>query len=60
MNCAKCSGRMFVDRTFSENKNYELFCIICGARTFINKNTEFGRWLHQKEKERETAAQRKA
>ena len=56
MKCNKCRGRMFVDRTFTENRNYEVFCIICGDRKFISKNTELGKWIHKKETQRETAA----
>lgn len=42
-------GRMFVDRVFSENKNYELSCVLCGERKFIAKNTVFGKWIDKKE-----------
>lgn len=56
MICEKCQGRMFVDRTFTENRNYEVFCIICGSRKFVSKNTELGKWIHKKEVQRETAA----
>jgi len=59
MFCGKCGGRMFVDRVFSENKNYELFCILCGNRPFVGKNTSFGRWLHRKETALANAAARK-
>lgn len=33
--CDKCSGKVFVDTTFMENANYELFCIMCGKRDFV-------------------------
>jgi hypothetical protein len=49
MYCRRCGGRAFVDRVFSENKNYETFCIACGDRKFINKETVFGKWLHKNE-----------
>lgn len=49
MNCGKCGGKVFVDRTFTENKNYEVFCILCGKRTFVSKHSQFGQWLHGKE-----------
>lgn len=49
---------MFVDRTFTENRNYEVFCIICGARKFISKNSLLGKWLNKKEVARETASVR--
>lgn len=51
---------MFLDRTFSENKNYEAFCLLCGDRKFINKNTRLGQWIHKLEVKRETAATRVA
>lgn len=48
--CGKCSGRVFVDRVFSQKLHMELFCIMCGKRWMINKETSsFGRWLDQKE-----------
>lgn len=49
MKCGKCGGKMFVDRVFSENRNYELFCIICGRRDFISKRTPKGQWLDERE-----------
>lgn len=36
--CGKCSGKVFVDLTFTENKDYEVFCLKCGKRTFISKD----------------------
>lgn len=35
--CSKCSGKVFVDFTFTENKNYEAFCLSCGKRWFVGK-----------------------
>ena len=52
MNCNKCSGRVFLDRTFSDNKNFELYCIMCGDRRFVSKDTELGQWLSRVEKRR--------
>lgn len=52
MECRRCNGRVFLDRTFSDNKNYELFCILCGDRRFVNKGTELGKWLEAREQER--------
>ena len=49
MNCQRCNGRMFLDRVFSDNKNFELYCILCGDRKFVSKSTEFGTWLSQVE-----------
>jgi hypothetical protein len=48
--CSKCNGRVFVDRVFSQKLHSELFCIMCGKRWMINKETSaFGRWLEKKE-----------
>lgn len=48
--CGKCNGRVFVDRVFSQKLHIELFCIMCGKRWMINKETSaFGRWLELKE-----------
>jgi hypothetical protein len=33
--CNKCRGKVFVDLTFTDNRNYETFCLCCGKRTFI-------------------------
>lgn len=52
MNCNKCNGRVFLDRVFSDNKNFETYCIMCGDRKFISKNTEFGQWLEKMERQR--------
>lgn len=49
MKCRRCSGRVFLDRVFSDNKNFETSCILCGDRMFIAKETELGRWLTKKE-----------
>lgn len=49
ISCSKCGGKVFIDRTFTENKNYEVFCIMCGKRTFVSKHSKFGQWLHNKE-----------
>lgn len=35
LKCGKCAGKVFVDTTFMENRNYETFCIICGERKFV-------------------------
>jgi hypothetical protein len=50
MFCKKCNGRVFVDRVFSQKLHVELFCILCGKRWMINKETNaLGRWLEQKD-----------
>lgn len=53
MKCGKCQGRVFVDRVFSQKLHMELFCIMCGKRWMINKDTSpLGRWLEQVEKDK--------
>jgi hypothetical protein len=48
--CGKCGGRVFVDRVFSQKLHVELFCILCGKRNMINKETSaFGKWLEKRE-----------
>ena len=50
--CKKCGGRVFVDRVFSQKLHAELFCILCGRRWMVNKETNaLGRWLDQKDRE---------
>lgn len=50
MSCSKCRGRVFVDRVFSQKLHIELFCIMCGKRWMLNKDTNgLGRWLEQRE-----------
>jgi hypothetical protein len=52
MTCMKCNGRVFVDRVFSQKLHIELFCIMCGKRWMLNKDTNrLGRWLEQKDQE---------
>ena len=49
--CKKCGGRVFVDRVFSQKLHMELYCLMCGKRWMINKETSaFGKWLDQKER----------
>lgn len=45
LTCKKCQGRMFLDIVFSEYSHYELFCIRCGKRPMIAKESDTGRWL---------------
>lgn len=45
LTCKKCKGRVFLDDVFSENSHLEFFCIRCGKRPMINKESEYGRWL---------------
>jgi hypothetical protein len=56
MYCKKCAGRVFVDRVFSQKLHMELFCIMCGKRWMVNKETSaFGKWLEQKENKNQKA-----
>ena len=36
--CNKCQGKVFVDLTFTDNKNYEAFCLRCGKRWFVGRS----------------------
>jgi len=48
--CGKCNGRVFIDRVFSQKLHMELFCVMCGKRWMINKETNvLGKWLDGKE-----------
>lgn len=48
MTCAKCNGRVFIDRVFSQMLHMELFCCMCGKRWMINKATNsLGKWLEK-------------
>lgn len=49
MNCKRCNGRVFLDRVFTDNKNFETSCLICGDREFIPKDSEKGLWLTKQE-----------
>jgi hypothetical protein len=50
MTCAKCEGRVFIDRVFSQKLHMELFCILCGKRWMLSKETDrFARWLENTE-----------
>lgn len=49
--CQKCNGRVFLDRVFSQKLHMELFCIMCGKRWMINKETSgLAKWIEKKEK----------
>ena len=50
MTCKNCSGRVFIDRVFSQKLHMELFCILCGKRWMISKETNrLAKWLEEKE-----------
>ena len=52
MTCIRCGGRVFIDRVFSQKLHMELFCILCGKRWMINKETNrLAKWLENKEAE---------
>lgn len=52
MKCIKCEGRVFIDRVFSQKLHIELFCIMCGKRWMLNKETNLlGIWLSKKEEQ---------
>ena len=52
MNCQGCGGRVFIDRVFSQKLHIELFCIMCGRRWMLNKDTnKLGRWLEQRDEQ---------
>lgn len=53
MVCTRCSGRTFLDRIYSDNKNFETYCILCGDRKFVQKSSEFGQWLTTMEQKRQ-------
>lgn len=55
MKCGKCGGKVFLDRVFSDNKNFETSCIICGDRKFVSKESELGTWLAKMEQARMNA-----
>lgn len=38
-----------MDRIFSDNKNYEVYCILCGDRRYVGKETDLGIWLTKME-----------
>lgn len=50
MFCKNCGGRVFIDRVYSQKLHMELFCILCGKRWMINKETNsLAKWLDQLE-----------
>ena len=54
MICKKCGGLVFIDRVFSQKLHMEMFCIMCGKRWMINKDTSpLGKWLEKLEKAKE-------
>jgi hypothetical protein len=43
--CGRCNGRVFVDRVYSQKLRIELYCVMCGKRWMIRRETRFGTWL---------------
>lgn len=53
INCYKCKGTVFVDRSESSIDHLEIYCIMCGMRKIFHIPSRFGRsvqWLHQIER----------
>ena len=52
MHCQRCNGRVFIDRVFSQKLHMELFCLLCGRRWMINKDSNaFGQWLEKNDRD---------
>lgn len=51
MRCAKCNGKIFIDRQYSTKEHLEVYCIICGKRKFYHPpdSTQEGQWLIKRE-----------
>lgn len=50
MNCNRCkTGRLFLDRVFTDNVSFEVACLHCGHREYISKGSELGLWLSKQE-----------
>jgi hypothetical protein len=43
------TGRLFLDRVFTDNVSFEVACLHCGDRKYIAKSSEIGKWLVKKE-----------
>lgn len=55
--CGKCTGRVFIDRVYSENSHVELACVLCGRRWMLNKEKGvFAQWLMKVEEQRANAS----
>lgn len=53
LKCNKCSGRVFVDRTYSEGTHIELVCINCGKGWALSKEKNaMAKWLIRQERAR--------
>lgn len=50
LTCPKCSGKMFVDRVYTEESHLEVFCIMCGKRKMYDTTKDNIKWLVRLEK----------
>ena len=51
ISCKKCNGRVAVDRMYSQHLRVELFCIACGKRWIVKKDSNrFALWVAELEK----------
>jgi hypothetical protein len=57
MKCMRCkTGRVFIDRVFSQYDHLELYCMQCAKRwVFHKQGSKFAKWLMRKEAERAQA-----
>jgi DNA-directed RNA polymerase subunit RPC12/RpoP len=53
LNCSKCSGRVFLDRAYSNYGHVELFCLRCGKRWEAHKDSPVAKILNKIERKRE-------
>ena len=53
--CDKCDGRVFIDRAYCFQGNVELFCITCGKRWELGRETTAAKIITKLEKRREMA-----
>ena len=53
LGCSKCSGRVFIDRTYGSNGHVELFCLRCGKRWEAHENSPVAQIFNRIERKRE-------
>lgn len=51
--CSKCSGRVLMDRTYTNYGHLELFCLRCGKRWEAHKDTPIAKAFNRVERKRE-------
>ena len=49
MKCKRCNGKVCIDRVYSQKLRIELFCIMCGKRWMIKRESALGLWLSKTE-----------